>query len=647
MPLSRITVNRRHSSLLAVLSLLQAWCAVCVLVLPCLGQLPRDTRLTYDTAPGTGVLVFSIFSEKSGTSLDREGMVKLVRAYDQLAVWQTTGTSSLSVFTNLALGDYEVEVSAVGYLSTKQNVRVMRSLESIRVEIVLHRDPTAVNLDIATTILSPKARKEAKRAISLLKSGKLKGAEKHLDAAYAFAPASSELNFLLGYLWVQKGDFTKAVSYLSAAAKLATNSPQVLSLLGRALLETRQYPDARSVLEQAVLVDANNWLSHELLATAYLYDNNSERARDEAQIALRKGQKIGPKTVAPAQLILGEALVRLGQNEEGLQALKVFLRDLPHDPVAPNVRAMVAEIEQGPAKNAGDHSNANLAGTTPVNPRFPLPSAALASETWHAPSIDDVQPTLATGTVCPAEKVIDEAGNRVQQLVQDLSRFAAVEDLFHQLLDPAGMPVRSETRKYDYVAAFSDSGQGPVFINEYRSASPDAETYPDRIASSGFIALALVFQPELRKDFDLDCQGLTDWQGHAAWLVRFRQRDDRPNRMHSYTIGKQIFFVNLRGRAWVSADTFQIARIEADITKPVPEIQLVSEHQIVDYGPVPFPKKNISLWLPQKAEIYLQFRKHNYYRRHSFDHYMLFSVDAQEHAKAPTGKPSTQENSPQ
>ncbi len=76
-------------------------------------------------------------------------------------------------------------------------------------------------------------------------------------------------------------------------------------------------------------------------------------------------------------------------------------------------------------------------------------------------------------------------------------------------------------------------------------------------------------------------------------------------------------------------------RIVAEMITPIPEIQLLSEQQIVEYGPVPFTKKNTTLWLPKSAEIYFDFRKHRYYRRHSFDHYMLYSVDADEKRKEP------------
>jgi hypothetical protein len=97
--------------------------------------------------------------------------------------------------------------------------------------------------------------------------------------------------------------------------------------------------------------------------------------------------------------------------------------------------------------------------------------------------------------------------------------------------------------------------------------------------------------------------------------------------------------VKLKGRAWITADKFQIVRIESELVSPMPEIALLSEHQVVEYGPIPFARKNTSLWLPKSAEIYFDFRHKRYYRRHSFDHYMLFAVDSDEKRKEPQSKP--------
>lgn len=76
------------------------------------------------------------------------------------------------------------------------------------------------------------------------------------------------------------------------------------------------------------------------------------------------------------------------------------------------------------------------------------------------------------------------------------------------------------------------------------------------------------------------------------------------------------------------------------MVRSMPEIQLLSEHQVVEYGPGSFAKKNTTLWLPKSAEIHFDFRKHHYYRRHSFDHYMLYSVESEEKRKEPVAPPA-------
>jgi len=590
----------------------------------------------YNTAPGTGVLIFYVYSEKSGVRLDRQALIKLTRASDQSATWQTTDLSSRSVFANLPVGDYAAEISAVGYFNIRQTLSVAAALAP-RLEIILHRDPAAVNLDVAKTILSPKARKQAKKGISSLKANDSTAARRQLEAAYKLAPSSTEINFLLGYLHFQTKDFARAETYLAAASSLDSRNAQALILLGRTRLERQQYSDATPILEQAILVDSANWLPHNLLATAYFREKDYDKACSEARLAIDKANQSRVGSVASAQLVLGESLVGLGRDEEGMQALKLFLEQAPHHPMTGQVRALLIELEARPRASSDSSSSASQPQITVVDPLAAIPDPSISADIWHIPNVDEVKPLLATGIECSSETVITETGKRVKELVEDLTRFAAVEDLFHQSLDSAGLPLNSEIRKYDYVALLSESAPGTVTVAESRSTrlSRMADN-PDHISSTGFAGLALVFHPDMRKDFDLTCDGLAEWQGKPTWLVRFRQRSDRPNRMHSYQIGSQIFPADLKGIAWIAADTFQIVRIEADLIKPIPELQLLAEHQSVDYGPVPFPRKSITLWLPKQAEIYFKFRKRNYFRRHSFDHYMLFSVDTEEKRKPPS-----------
>jgi tetratricopeptide (TPR) repeat protein len=472
--------------------------------------------------------------------------------------------------------------------------------------------------------------------VYLLKSGDLAKAEKHLEAAYTLTPSNSDLNFLLGYLYFQKKDYTQAGTYLGTAAELSPHNAQTLTLLGRTELARKDYLAARSALERAVMEDADNWLPHNLLADAYLRQKNYEQARDEAQLAISKGNKAGKQAGSPAQLVLGQALVALGRDEEGIDAFNVFLKQSPLHPMADQVRGLILGLK---ARSSNSAPNGNATSSemivAPVDPLAALPDSAISTQTWRPPNVDDVKLAMVPGASCPAEAVIEESGRRVQEFVHDIERFAAIEDLFHQALDAYGFPVRTEKRKYDYVATVSQSTPGSVSIDEHRSDKLTLAGYPDQIASAGFATLALILHPDLRGDFELQCEGLGDWRGQATWLVHFHQRSNRPNRMHSYGIGEQIFPVALKGRAWITADNFQIVRMEADMVKPMPEIRLLSEHQVVEYGPVPFPEKDTTLWLPKNVEIYFDFRKQRYYRRHSFDHFMLFSVDTEEKRNEP------------
>jgi tetratricopeptide (TPR) repeat protein len=594
--------------------------------------------LSYNTAPGTGVIVLSVFDSSKKTHLDRQALLKLISVKDQSYSWQTTEANAQGVFTNIPYGTYDVEINAVGYLGSHEELRVMDTLRPSMIDVILQRDPSAINLDVADEAMTPKARKQAKRAIAALKSNKLVEAEKQLDAAYKLSPSSPELNFLFGYLSFQKKDFVKAGNYLGTATTLDPRNAQALTLLGRAGLERGDFSAAQAALERAVGADADNWVPHNLLADTYLRQKDYSKARDEAQVAITKGQSV-PKSVAgPAQLVLGEALLGLGKDQDGIAALNTFVDESPQHPMVPQVRSLISQISREIADVAEAETHAPEIRFKVVDPLAALPAPGLSVKAWQPPGIDDVRPPVASDVACPLEQVLEESGKRVQELVDAVSRFAAVEDLFHQALDTYGIPIRTETRKYNYVAAITEPKPGILAVDEYREDKLDLNGYPDRIASTGLAVMALIFHPDMRQNFEMTCEGLGDRKGQATWLVHFRQRDDKPNNMHSYKVGNRFYAVNLKGRAWITADKFQIVRIETEMISPMPEIQLLSEHHVVEYGPVPFPKKDTTLWLPKTAEIYFDFRKHHYYRRHSFDHYMLYSVDSQEKTKE-HGKP--------
>ena len=598
-----------------------------------MNEMQGDQRIsTYETAPNTAVIIVHTFAEEKAVSLDRSARVDLTNLANHVGGFLIVPGHEAAVFVNTVLGKYVISVTAVGYLSESQEISVLSPARQ-NVDIVLHRDPAAVTLNEASGLMPPKARKEARRAVSLLKSGDLNNAEKRLKRAYASAPSNADLNFLLGYLYFQKNDYAQAGTYLGTAASLNPHSAQTLTLLGRTKLALQNYPEAQSTLEQAILVDPEDWLPHNLLADTYLHRNEYSKARDEAQIAVAKSARYGKSASGAAQLTRGQALIGLGQKSEGIQALQVFLKESPPQNMIEPVHKLITKVQESDKASA-----AGSEITASPNPLMAVPELVLSMQTWRPPDVDDMKPTLEPGVTCSCAQVLGGVGQRIQELVQDVTRFTADEDLFHKSVDGVGLSNRAETRKYYYAAAIS-SKPGSVLIEDYSEARVPQGGYPDGIASTGFVMLALVFHPAMQDDFDFDCEGQGKWLGKPSWLVHFRQRPDRPNRMQDYTAAGKTYRIDLKGRAWISSETSQIVHIEADIISPMHDIQLLSEHQVVEYGPVPFAKKNTMLWLPKNVEIYFDFRKHRYYRHYALDHYMLFDVDVSEKVKLPPDAP--------
>ena len=303
-----------------------------------MNEMQGDQRISiYQTAPNTAVIIVHTFAEEKPLSLDRSARVDLTNLANHVGGFLAVPGHEAAVFVNTVLGKYVISVTAVGFLSTSLEISVLSPVRQ-EVDIVLHRDPAAVALNEASGLMPPKARKEARRAVSLLKSGDLTNAEKHLKRAYAAAPSNADLNFLLGYLYFQKNDYAQAATYLGTAANLSPHSAQTLTLLGRTKLELDNYAEAQSTLVQAILVDPEDWLPHNLLANTYLHRNEYSKARDEAQIAIAKSAKYGKNASGAAELTLGQALIALGQKSEGIQALRVFLKESPPENMIEPVR---------------------------------------------------------------------------------------------------------------------------------------------------------------------------------------------------------------------------------------------------------------------------------------------------------------------
>lgn len=591
---------------------------------------------------GRGTLIVTV-ADEHGLPLNEQALVKVYSNTTAYTAWGTTEKRSEAQFNTLSPGEYEIEASAAGFATATQSLNIMTSTETTNVLIHLKLDTSGSAASLSTKpgqLLAPKAQKETEKGLTALKSGNLNDAQKHLDAAYKLAPTNADVVFLLGYLSVQRKDPAQARTYFQKATSINPDHLRALTALGRLLVEQEDYKDAIAPLEKAVSIDAGHWEAHWMLAGAYLHVHENEKARDQAQLAIQTGKGAADG----AQVELGEALANLGKTQEAIQAFQTYLEANPKSPAATQIRDVISQLQNPPKLDESRQPTPVALKDAAGAPALAAPDSKLSLPTWGPPNVDDDKPVISVGTKCPSDHVIEQAGKRVKELVDDLSNFDATESVVHEDLDELGKSISKDTRKFDYTVTISEPQKDVLAVDEYRNGLTDRGNFPGGIATRGLPALAFVFHPDRRDDFDMVCEGLGHWNGQATWLVHFRQRPDKPSRELTFNFTNASVNVDLKGRAWISASNYQIVRLEADLVNPLRNIQLLTEHQVVEYKPVKFTKMNTVVWLPSTADVYMDFRKERFHRQHSFSHYMLFSVGTSQKIGGPKSTDTTQQN---
>jgi len=334
-------------------------------------------------------------------------------------------------------------------------------------------------------------------------------------------------------------------------------------------------------------------------------------------------------------------LLEVVEIKQGQGLVTVFLVMKPETGLIPSAKSEPqAATAAAPSPNA-----ATPPGETGGGKAEPPPDAAGAEPnkarvkssqgSWIPPGVDAAIPPVAAGVACSLPVVLKGAGERMVEFAENLEKFSATEHVEHFPVNSSGARHRPEVRSFDYVVSVSQTSSGVIELDEYRNGSFDRTQFPAGIATEGLPAMALIFHPVMAPDFNFVCEGLGERDGHPAWQVHFQQRLDRANRIRSYVIGGQYYPVPLKGRVWIDAATFQVMRFESELMMPIIPIELTQEHLSIDYAPVQFKTQHTELWLPKEAELYVQRHGRRYYRRHSFDNFKIFTIQAGQKIQAP------------
>ena len=238
---------------------------------------------------------------------------------------------------------------------------------------------------------------------------------------------------------------------------------------------------------------------------------------------------------------------------------------------------------------------------------------------------------------CSVAQMLKAASERATEMVDNLQRFTATEVIEHTELKKNGKRRRSVTQMFSYVAEIEQGRSGTFWIEEYRSAKTQGDA--PRLWDTGTAAFALIFHPQAIGNFEFRCEGLTQLQGTSAWQLSFEESADPRKSFHQIRIGRSVYQLRFKGRAWIAADNHQILRLQTDLVAPIPEIHLQLEHLDICYAAVEFNKPKYRVWLPATASMLISYRGRTYQRVHKFSQFQLFLVATEESVKEPSPGP--------
>jgi hypothetical protein len=246
---------------------------------------------------------------------------------------------------------------------------------------------------------------------------------------------------------------------------------------------------------------------------------------------------------------------------------------------------------------------------------------------WAPPDVDAAIPSISDTPPCVLSEVLAYAGQRSTELVDELQNFTARETIRYRQMDEFGISLDGTTSLFDYAVDFKPRSTSLV-VSEARQPVGGPSTLPEDARDTGLPALALIFHPFYQGDYDFRCEGLATWNNGPAWVVYFSQRKGRPSRTHSFRSPTATYPAALKGRAWISKESYQVLHLETSLIKGIGMLSLKNYAVSVNYAQIHFRSRDVSVWLPQDSVTYSEFVAHRDVVEHTFKDFLLTSVQS-------------------
>ena len=557
-------------------------------------------------------------------------MVQLIR-FDGRLYDQKSLRNGKTRFDQVPRSEFRVLVIAPGYQRAEKRVDVSTGvpLATMSIELQPMGDAEDATSDVGLNSLSPKAQREVGKALEALRKKKPSDARKHLETAQRQVPNNAEVEYLFGIYAMQVKDVAEAQAHWTKTLQFNPNHLSALLEVAQGFLAEKKSAEAMPYLNRALTVEPSSWRAHAMLAEADYLEGNRDEAMKHAERAL----DLGHDRAASLEPLLAAALAESGDAKRAISILENYAKANPSDMDA------VKQLER--LRNPESASpEGGAPGALGANSFSRLSAKALElpiRSNWLPPDVDDRVPAVESEAVCSLDEILPKVADQLVTFIRNVDHFTATETVADETINKWGVVSASEKRKFDYLVSIEQIPLGRLIVDEYRSGGGKPAEFPDGFITNGLPALVMVFHPSYAGNYEMRCEGLARRSEGLAWQVHFHQRSDKAAAIRGFQVGMRgsSHPAALKGRAWISAETYQIVRLETDLVRPMPEIRLLAEHTAIEYGSVSFREGNAKLWLPISAEVHFEWMGQRIHRRHSFDKYMLFSIEEKERIGSP------------
>jgi tetratricopeptide (TPR) repeat protein len=579
--------------------------------------------------------------ETTGMPLAGYASVKLYSG-GGLRLTASTQENSTATFPRIFAGEYDVEVTALGYKTAAEHASVFAGGSTCTVYVYLQSESEGSS-DTAPrgTIMTPRLQVEIDKGLEKMRRHQYDAARAQFERAAKLAPGNPDIQYLLGTVEYAQEHFDAARTKFQAALSIYPSHERSLLSLGELQLRTGDAAAAAQTLEKAYQLNGADWRTHWLLANAYAKEKNYEKAMPHAT----RAAELGKEQAAPAWMLLGQIMVQEDKREEARRAFETVVRSFPNDPAVAEAKSLLVALDTAVVTNV---SNPPTPARPPLQP-LPQPGAApalplVAVRPWAPPDIDGKEYPAVQDVACSEDDLVQRTQTKMMRQLGNFEKFLATEHIEHQEVDANGIPGTAREKDFNYLIFVEHPRPGMSFLEEKRDGGDSLGSFPTSLATQGLAALALsVFDPSYQADLIYKCEGLGTWRGQAVWRLRFEQRKEVPSRIRSWRNNRGTYSIPLKGRVWIAASSYEVMHIETDLREPVKELELTRDHLLIDYGPVKFERSGTTLWLPWDAEMFMELRGKRYHHTHTLRNYMLFSVDSADTVAKPKLAPEQEQ----